>query len=53
MEDMSMKDVMEQIEGSMKRLKKDELVKGSIISVAEDMLTVNIGHMKDAFIPKK
>lgn len=52
MEDMSMNDVMEQIEGSMKRLKKGELVKGSIISVADDMLTVNIGHMKDAFIPK-
>lgn len=52
MEDMSMKDFMDQIEGSMKKLKKGELVKGNIISVADDMLVVSIGHMRDAFIPK-
>ncbi|MHC1682244.1 MAG: 30S ribosomal protein S1 [Clostridiaceae bacterium] len=52
MEDMSMKDFMEEIEGSMKKLSKGELVKGEIISVADDMLVVNIGHMRDAFIPK-
>lgn len=52
MEDMSMKDFMQEIEGSMKKLSKGELVKGEIISVADDMLVVNIGHMRDAFIPK-
>lgn len=52
MEDISMKDFMEEIEGSMKKFKKGELVKGNIISVADDVIVVNIGHMRDAFIPK-
>ncbi|MBM7869180.1 small subunit ribosomal protein S1 [Clostridium pascui] len=51
-DDISMKDMMGEIERSMKRLKEGDIVKGKVISVTNDEVLVNIGYMSDGIIPR-
>ncbi|NMM64752.1 30S ribosomal protein S1 [Clostridium sp. P21] len=48
----SMKEFMEDIESSMKSIRRGEIVKGKIISVTENDAIVNIGYMSDGILPK-
>ncbi len=47
-----MQDLMEEIEKTMVRLRRGEIVTGEIISVADDEITVNLGYKSDGIIPK-
>ncbi|ADL51287.1 S1 RNA-binding domain-containing protein [Clostridium cellulovorans] len=49
----SMKDFMDQIDNSMKRIVKGQMVEGEVVSVTEEDVLVSIGHMKDGIIPKE
>lgn len=49
----SMKDFMGDIDNSMKRIVKGQMVEGVVVSVTEEDVIVNIGHMKDGIIPKE
>ncbi|WP_097025733.1 30S ribosomal protein S1 [Clostridium peptidivorans] len=51
-DDISMKDMMCEIERSMKKLKEGDIVKGKVISVTNDEVLVNIGYMSDGIIPR-
>lgn len=51
-DDISMKDMMSEIERSMKRIKEGDIVKGKVISVTNDEVLVNIGYMSDGIIPR-
>lgn len=51
-DEISMKDMMEEIEKSMKKLKEGDTVKGKVISVTDDEVLVNIGYMSDGIIPR-
>ncbi|AKN32090.1 30S ribosomal protein S1 [Clostridium carboxidivorans P7] len=48
----SMKEFMEDIESSMKSIRRGEVVKGKIISVTENHAIVNIGYMSDGILSK-
>lgn len=48
----SMKEFMENIESSMKSIRRGEVVKGKIISVTEKDAIVNIGYMSDGILSK-
>ncbi|AWI06499.1 30S ribosomal protein S1 [Clostridium drakei] len=48
----SMKGFMEDIESSMKSIRRGEIVKGKIISVTEKVAIVNIGYMSDGILSK-
>lgn len=48
----SMKEFMEDIESSMKSIRRGEIVKGKIISVTEKGAIVNIGYMSDGILSK-
>lgn len=48
----SMKEFMEDIESSMKSIRRGEVVKGKIISVTENDAIVNIGYMSDGILSK-
>ncbi|WP_138206966.1 30S ribosomal protein S1 [Haloimpatiens lingqiaonensis] len=52
MNDMSMKEFMDQVDASMRKLHRGEIVKGTIISLNENELMVNIGYITDGIIPK-
>jgi small subunit ribosomal protein S1 len=49
----SMKDFMEDLNNSMKKIKKGDVVKGTVISVSNDEVFVNIGYMADGIISKE
>lgn len=49
----SMNDFMEQLNSSMKRINKGDVVKGTVISASEDAVFVNIGYMADGIIAKE
>ncbi|WP_186430027.1 30S ribosomal protein S1 [Clostridium sp. BSD9I1] len=51
-DEISMKDMMGEIERSMKKLKEGDIVKGKVISVTNDEVLVNIGYMSDGIIPR-
>lgn len=51
-DEISMKDMMGEIERSMKKIKEGDIVKGKVISVTNDDVLVNIGYMSDGIIPK-
>ena len=47
----TMLDFMDEIENSMKKVYKDDVLKGTIISVNEEEVMVNINHTSDGIIP--
>lgn len=49
----SMDEAIENIDTSMKMIKKGEIVKGKVIRVTDDEAIVNIGYMSDGILPKK
>ncbi|KAJ49320.1 30S ribosomal protein S1 [Clostridium tetanomorphum DSM 665] len=51
--EVSMMDMMGEIEKSMKRIHEGEIVKGNVISVSEEEIMVNIGYMADGIINKE
>lgn len=52
-EEMTMAQMMEDIEKSMKRLRSGDIVKGKVIKVNENEVLVNIGYMADGIIPRQ
>ncbi|WP_251859911.1 30S ribosomal protein S1 [Clostridium sp. Marseille-Q2269] len=51
-EEITMKDMMEEINSSMKRIHKGELLKGKVISVSDKEAVLNIGYISDGILPK-
>lgn len=51
-EEISMKEIMGEIEKSMKRIHEGDVVKGTVISVSSDEVLVNIGYMADGIISR-
>ncbi|WP_027625575.1 30S ribosomal protein S1 [Clostridium lundense] len=51
-EEISMKEIMGEIEKSMKRIYEGDIVKGTVISISQDEVLVNIGYMTDGVINK-
>ncbi|WP_315114681.1 30S ribosomal protein S1 [uncultured Clostridium sp.] len=49
---ISMEEFMDSIDKSMKKIKKGDIVKGTIISLNDDEALVNIGYMSDGIISK-
>ena len=49
-EEISMKEIMGEIEKSMKRIHEGDVAKGTVISVSSDEVLVNIGYMADGII---
>ena len=49
-EEISMKEIMGEIEKSMKRIHEGDVVKGTVVSVSSDEVLVNIGYMADGII---
>ncbi|PIH05886.1 30S ribosomal protein S1 [Clostridium combesii] len=52
-EEITMKDMMEEINSSMKRIHKGELLKGKVISVSDKEAVLNIEYISDGILPKK
>ncbi|MDD2189916.1 MAG: 30S ribosomal protein S1 [Eubacteriales bacterium] len=52
-EQNTMADFMEEIEKSMKRVYKDDVLKGTIITVGDEEILVNIGYTSDGIITKE
>jgi len=52
-EEMTMAQMMDDIEKSMKRIHAGDIVKGKVIKVNEDEVLVNIGYMADGIISKE
>lgn len=50
--DNDMIDLMEEIEKSMVRLRRGEIVTGKVINVTNNEITVNVGYKSDGIIPK-
>lgn len=51
-QDSSMREMMEAIEGSLKRINSGDIVKGTVISVSDSEVFVNIGYMADGIIDR-
>ena len=52
MEDMNKNEMMEAIESSFKRIKRGDILKGTVLSVKESEITVNINYRADGIINK-
>lgn len=52
-EEGSMKDFMEALGDSLKRIDSGDVVKGTVISASDDAVFVNIGYMADGVISKE
>lgn len=52
-ENLSMADFMDEIEKSMTRVSKGDLVTGTVISNNGEVLMVSIGHMIDGVVPRE
>lgn len=52
-EDMSMADFMDEIEKSMKSVKPGEVMNGTVVSVTEEEVVVNLGAAADGVIPRE
>lgn len=50
-ENISMEDAMKEIDNSMKGLRVGEVIKGTVLSISEKEIIVNIGYMTDGVIP--
>ncbi|MFD3157761.1 30S ribosomal protein S1 [Haloimpatiens sp. FM7330] len=50
--EMSMNEMMQQVDASMKKIHKGDLLKGRVISVTDSEVMVNIGYITDGIIPK-
>ncbi len=48
-----MQDLMEEIEKTMVRLRRGDVVTGEIINVTDSEITVNLGYKSDGIIPKE
>lgn len=51
-EELTMENMMEEIDKGMKKIRERDIVKGKIISVLEDEVIVNIGYIADGIIKK-
>lgn len=49
----SMNEMMNAIEGSLKRISRGDIVKGNVISVSDNEVFVNIGYMADGIISRE
>lgn len=49
---LNMEDYLKEIDSSMRRLKEGEVVKGTVLSVNEDEIAVNINYISDGIIEK-
>ena len=52
MTDMNMGDMLDSLEGNLKRIDIGDVVKGTVISLTEEEVFVNIGYMSDGIISK-
>ncbi|MFA5636899.1 MAG: 30S ribosomal protein S1, partial [Anaerovoracaceae bacterium] len=52
-EKLTMEDFMEEIEKSMRKVYRNDLLKGTILSVNEEDVLVNINHTSDGIITKE
>ncbi|HHU16913.1 MAG TPA: 30S ribosomal protein S1 [Clostridiales bacterium] len=52
-EQNTMMDLMEEIENSMKRIYKEDVLKGTIITVGDEEILVNLGYISDGIITKE
>jgi len=52
MTDMNMGDMLDSLEGNLKRIDIGDVVKGTVISLTEEEVFVNIGYMSDGIINK-
>lgn len=52
-EQNTMADFMEEIESSMKKIYKDDVLEGTVMTVGEEELLVNIGYTSDGVITKE
>lgn len=52
-EQKTMMDFMDEIEKSMKRIYKDDVLDGTVITAGEEEILVNINHTSDGIIPKE
>lgn len=52
-EEASMREMMNEINASMKKIYEGDIIKGRILSVSNDEIVVNIGFMTDGVIPKE
>ncbi|QGU96084.1 30S ribosomal protein S1 [Clostridium bovifaecis] len=52
-EEISMKDMMSEIENSMKPIHGGDIIKGEVISVSDSEVLVNIGYISDGIIKRE
>lgn len=50
--DVTMEEFMESIEKSMRKINKGDVIKGTVISLNDEEVLVNIGYMSDGIVPK-
>lgn len=50
--EISMSDFMKELDSSMKRIHEGDILKGSVISVSDEEVLVNIGYMADGIIAR-
>lgn len=50
--DITMREMMEQVDASMKTIHRGQIINGKIISINDNELIVNIGYMTDGIIPR-
>jgi small subunit ribosomal protein S1 len=52
-EEVSMKDLMDNLDGGIKTIHSGDVVKGTVISVSQEAVFVNIGYMADGVISRE
>ncbi|WP_050607866.1 30S ribosomal protein S1 [Clostridium niameyense] len=52
-EEISMKDIMGDIESTMKKIHRGDIVKGRVISVSDKEVVLNIGYISDGIVKKE
>lgn len=50
---LTMNEMMNEIDNSMKRINNGDVLKGKVISVTDEEILVNIGYIPDGIIPKE
>lgn len=53
LENLNNNKMLEEIERTMKKIKRGDIVKGKIISISQDQIVVNINYKSDGIIPKE
>lgn len=51
-DDITMEDMMQQVDKCMKKIHTGEIIKGKIIGITNKEISVNIGYMSDGIIPR-